>query len=218
MIRRPPRSTQSRRRQRQMCIRDRLYVMGRADGAGDDRGELVEVEVGDVLDLDGAGADELVDVGMVDGDLHAGAVLEEIATTVADVADQDLAAVDGGADEGGAHALVLGELAGVANGVVGGADGEGEADLDGGFEGLSGEGVDDGAAGDRAGDFAGCHASHTVANDVEVGDGVVAEVVLVVGANATNVAEGCNLNVRGQTGASGQWNRRGSAKADGCPP
>ena len=87
-----------------------LYVVGGADGAGDDvRGELIEASrLGMSSILMVPARTSSLTVGVVDGDLHAGAVLEEVTAAVAHIADQDLAALDGCAHQSGAHALVLG--------------------------------------------------------------------------------------------------------------
>ena len=122
---------------------------------------------GHVFDLDGAGADQFVDVGVVDGELHAGAVLEEVGAAVADVADEELAAVDGGGRPGWCPCRVVG-AGGWTDGVVGGADGERETDLTGVSAGWEAKVLMTVLQAIGAGDFAGGHAAHAVADDVEV--------------------------------------------------
>ena len=167
-----------------------------ADGAGD--GVLLR-DLLDLLARELAALDELVEDGVIFGDLLDAAVAQQVDAAVADVGDEAVRAVDQERRERGAHAALLRVGAGLFVDLHAGAlhrlleqaeDGARGARL--GRRGGDGvalllELLVDDADRERAGDLAGGVAAHAVRHHEQAELAVDEEVVLVVIAQAPDV-------------------------------
>ena len=143
-----------------------------------------------VFDGQGAVADQFVEIGVVDGELHALAGLDHIGATVADIAKDEFVAIECRCDHGGAHAFVLWALPLLPDGAICRSDRLEQPGAGGGAGvGGGGEGLKQGGHGAGAGDLSTCHAAHAVADDVKTLCLAVTEGVLVVSADAADVTE-----------------------------
>ena len=141
---------------------------------------------------DPALVDQALHEGVVGGQLGEGAVAQQVAAAVTDVADADLGAVEDDGRDGGAGALDLGVLRDQAgDAVVAAVDRAGEAAEHVALEVLAGRLVElaEHLDGGRAGDVAARGATDTVGDHEQVGSGVPG--VLVVAPNPADVGKRC---------------------------
>ena len=127
---------------------------------------------------------------MVDGELNALVILNDVGPAVANIADNQPFAIAGCDDGRGSHPLVCGHLALFPNICICRANRLQEpcADRDlrrGGFR----KGFENSCYGHCTCDFAACHSSHSIADDIDAVRFVVAASVFIIGAHASNIAE-----------------------------
>src|ERR1039457_1718928 len=126
---------------------------------------------------------------MVDGELRAFAILNDVCPTVADVPDNDLVSIERGSDHRGSHSVIGWNLTVFPNIKICGVDGMQEPGADRGTGGGRGsKAFQDGGHGKRTCDFSAGHASHAVTHNIDIKGFVVAQEVFVVGADAANIA------------------------------
>ena len=174
-----------------------LHVGRDSNRAGDHRLHAFQVSVARVLNSEGAVANELVDIGVVDGELDALAVLADVGAAVSDIAEDEFVAIERSNDCGCSHAFVFGNLAVFPHIEIGGVDGIEKPRAYGRAGGSRGCVVlHEGCHGTGAGHFSAGHASHAVADNIDAERLVVSEEVFVVGTDEADVAEGRNGKAR----------------------
>jgi hypothetical protein len=151
-------------------------------------------------------ADLLHHKGVVVGELDDIFVADEVDAAVADIGDGEEIAIDGDGHDGGTHAgMIRIARAGFVDGLISGLNGAGEGDRAGGeaLEAVPADGsgavilaekVEDSIDADFAGEFAEGLASHAVADDEDSVAKVVAEIVLVIFADETDVGDAGGLD------------------------